>query len=110
MKIFIANSPAEAHIAHQQLVSQGIQSEVRGESLYGLRGEVPFDESTLPYVWLIDTRRAPEAKRTIENWQINLSNAGEGLMWLCQACEEENEAQFDICWNCMQPNISEVKS
>lgn len=103
MKIFIAHTPTEAHMAQQQLQSNNIACEVRGESLFSLRGEVPFDESTLPYVWLLDNHHISQAKEILKNWQQSLLNTEDKENWCCQQCLEENEAQFDICWNCMHP-------
>ncbi len=74
MKVFIGNSPAEAHIVQQQLENEGILCEVRGEGVYTLRGEVPFDENTLPYVWLIDNKQHVKARAIIAEWQEQLKS------------------------------------
>ncbi len=41
MKIFSASNPTEAHILCGLLQQQGIDAEVRGEGIFGLRGELP---------------------------------------------------------------------
>ncbi len=100
MKVFIGNSPTEAHIVQQQLEQEGILCEVRGEGVYTLRGEVPFDENTLPYVWLIDHRQLVKAKAIITEWQQQLKSDTERSEWVCPSCHEVNEAQFGACWRC----------
>ncbi|MEZ9549197.1 putative signal transducing protein, partial [Vibrio crassostreae] len=54
MKIFSASNPTEAHIICGLLESENISCEVRGEGLFGLKGEIPFTEETDPYVWLYE--------------------------------------------------------
>ncbi|MGR5285390.1 putative signal transducing protein [Vibrio maritimus] len=102
MKIFIGNNPPETHIVQQQLASEGIHCEVRGEGVFGLRGEVPFDESSLPYVWLFDTEQSMMAKAIIKQWQLKTQYTNHAD-WHCFACDELNEGQFEVCWNCQTP-------
>lgn len=33
-----------------------------------------------------------------------------GDVWKCSSCQEEVTADFEICWNCQQPRISDVAS
>ena len=51
MKVFVARNPTEAHLVRGMLEAAGIEAEVRGESLWGTRGETPLDDDTLPSVW-----------------------------------------------------------
>ncbi|MGF1750552.1 MULTISPECIES: DUF2007 domain-containing protein [Vibrio] len=99
MKIYVGNNPTETHIIQQQLNAEGIQCEVRGEGVFGLRGEVPLDESSLPFIWLMDLSQEPKAKAIIDTWQLQ-ANQSTGGDWTCQHCHELNEAQFGSCWNC----------
>lgn len=75
MKIFVGNNPPETHIVQQQLMAEGIECEVRGEGVFGLRGEVPFDESSLPYVWLFNKEQEMMARAVIQDWQKRLRKA-----------------------------------
>ncbi len=99
MKVFTASNPTEAHIICGLLQSNGIQAEVKGDQLFGLQGEVPFDDSTAPSVWLVN---ANELKQKKANSVINdyLNTVSEEKAWVCSRCNEENEAQFGVCWNC----------
>ena len=49
-RVFVAQHPAEAHLLKGLLESNGIPSEVRGEALFGVRGEIPFTEA-FPEIW-----------------------------------------------------------
>lgn len=102
MKIFVGNNPPETHIVQQQLMAEGIECEVRGEGVFGLRGEVPFDESSLPYVWLFNKEQEMMARAVIQDWQKQAEKSG-NMPWVCSACHETNEAQFGVCWNCQTP-------
>ncbi len=42
MKIYIAKNPAEAHIVCELLKTEQIACEVRGEGMFGLKGELPL--------------------------------------------------------------------
>ncbi|MCC4236214.1 hypothetical protein LL266_06690 [Vibrio anguillarum] len=62
MKICVSNHPIEAYIVCQYLQQFNIRCEVRGDNLYGLGGELPFSEETLPYIWLLDEAQIAEAQ------------------------------------------------
>ena len=53
-KVFIAKNPADAHLLKGLLEGENIEAEVRGEFLYGVRGEVPITQDTCPSVWVMD--------------------------------------------------------
>ena len=42
VQVYSAENPTEAHYLKGLLESQGIQCDVRGESLFGARGELPI--------------------------------------------------------------------
>ncbi|MDN3614603.1 MAG: DUF2007 domain-containing protein [Vibrio gallaecicus] len=109
MKIFIASNPAEAHIVCGLLQSENVECEVRGEGLFGLKGELPFTEETDPYVWLPNTEYAPRAKVIVEEYQLQQTSI-QFEEWVCENCRENNEPQFGSCWQCgAQSPQSEVK-
>jgi hypothetical protein len=66
-QVFVASNPAEAHIVRGLLESRGIDAEVRGEALWGTRGETPLGPDTLPTVWVEDAQ-ATEAARIVEEY------------------------------------------
>ncbi|EGQ7957519.1 DUF2007 domain-containing protein [Vibrio vulnificus] len=99
MKIFTANTPIEAHIVCQLLMNEAVQCEVRGEGLFGLRGELPATEDTNPYIWLLEPEKVDFAKAILDSYseqQVAHQN------WQCPQCGEEIEGQFGACWHCGQ--------
>ncbi len=98
MKIFVAQNPTEAHIVCGLLQHEKIPCEVRGETLFSVRGEIPFEESTSPYVWLLNSKFEQKSKALI---QAYLEPTDEHLPdWKCENCGEINEPQFGACWKC----------
>lgn len=103
MKIFVAKNPAEAHIVCGLLLAENIRCEVRGEGLFGLKGEIPFSDDSDPYVWLQRPEQALVAKGVVQDY-IFQSESNIQSNWVCGHCEEENEPQFGACWQCGKPS------
>ena len=103
-KVFIAQHPAEAHLVRGLLESRGIPALIRGESLFGARGEAPVTPDTLPSVWVADARHADEALAIIEGHTTGADSAvahGDNTeSWTCAKCGETVESQFSECWKC----------
>src|SRR5258706_10280525 len=53
-EVFIADSPAQAHLVTGLLEEEGIRAVVEGEMLFGARGELGLSASTLPRVCVND--------------------------------------------------------
>jgi len=100
-QVYIADEPAEAHLVKGILEQYGISCEVRGEALWGARGQLPLTSETLPAIWIIDDNRFEEAKELTERFENGTltANAGEEV-WKCPECGEEVEGQFTDCWQC----------
>lgn len=99
MKIFVAKNPAEAHIVCELLRTEQIQCEVRGEGLFGLKGELPFGDDTDPYIWLLIPEQQMKAAAIVDDYQSQaLPNHYQD--WHCPKCSEINEGQFGACWRC----------
>ena len=100
-KIYTANDPAEAHLVRGIVESHGIKCEVRGEQLFGSRGELPVTMETLPSVWIFDDNEYQRAIELIEAYDSRNKETTEGAaVWRCSKCGEESESQFTQCWNC----------
>jgi len=97
-KVFVAQHPAEAHLIAGLLDSHGIAAVVRGEALFGARGEAPVTADTLPSVWVLDDAQVQDALALLEPASPSLASA-EGL-WQCLHCREGIEPQFTACWRC----------
>jgi hypothetical protein len=100
-KVFVAQHPTEAHLVKGLLESQGIPAEVRGEALFGTRGEAPVSPDTLPTVWVFDDRQTAEALEVLRGRQVGeIGAAAKGESWQCPNCSEMVEPQFTVCWQC----------
>ena len=66
-QVFVARDPTEAHLVKGLLESRGVRAEVRGEALWGTRGETPLTAETLPTVW-VDDAHAPKAVRIVKEY------------------------------------------
>ncbi|HPR64038.1 MAG TPA: DUF2007 domain-containing protein [Thermoanaerobaculia bacterium] len=100
-QVFIARHPAEAHIVRGILESRGISAEVRGEDLWGARGELPVTFDTLPSVWIHDDEREGEAAEILKEFgKPDRDESGVRDDWVCPNCHESLEGQFTDCWKC----------
>jgi len=79
------------------LESAGIACFVKIEVSAGLMGEVPLTECT-PELWIEQEQRLEEAMQMKSDWQASAKAAGSN--WVCPACGETSEPQFDSCWKC----------
>ncbi len=99
-KVYIAKNPADAHLLKGLLEGENIPAEVRGEFLYGVRGEVPITPDTCPSVWVTDDADYDRAMELVSSFREGEpTNPIEGEVWRC-SCGEENEGQFTECWSC----------
>lgn len=97
IKVFVAQHPTEAHLLQGVLESEGIESEVRRETLFGVRGEIPLWEA-LPEIWVLNDDQAGKARELIQNRSTAANATSES--WLCSNCGETVEPQFTACWKC----------
>ena len=108
-KVHIAQHPPEAHFVKGLLEAQGIAALVRGEALFGVRGEAPLTPETCPSVWVVEDTQFNEARELVLAY-----TRGEDLSlprtssWQCPRCREHLEPQFTECWQCgaSRPNGS----
>jgi hypothetical protein len=107
MKVFVAQHPTEAHFLKGLLESNGIRSEVRGEALFGVRGEIPFTEA-FPEIWVLNDDQVGEALNVLRNRSRESDEVDELQLWRCSNCGETLESQFTACWSCNtdRPNPS----
>lgn len=104
--IYSAEHPTEAHIIRGILESQGVRCEVRGEGIFGLKGELPCTQETDPTIWLLYEAQYPIACQIIQDYEhTKRVNALCVENWVCQSCGEESEVQFGVCWKCEQSRL-----
>jgi hypothetical protein len=82
------------------LESAGIACFIKNEISAGLMGEVPLTECT-PELWIEDDQRLAEAMQLKSDLLATAKAAGSE--WVCPACGEKSEPQFDSCWKCGAP-------
>jgi len=100
-KVFVAQHPTGAHLVKGVLEANGIDAEVRGEGVFGARGEAPATPDTLPTVWVLDDEDAPRALNVLAEYEPRTSTTeNQGGEWTCPACSERVEPQFTECWHC----------
>ncbi|MBW7990228.1 MAG: hypothetical protein FVQ84_09470 [Planctomycetes bacterium] len=99
-QVYIADDPTEAHLVKGILEQYGISCEIRGEALWGARGQLPLTSETLPTIWIIDDSRFEEAAELAERFKNGTLTSGSGTDWKCPECGEEVEGQFTECWQC----------
>ncbi len=104
-KVYVAANPADAHLVKGLLEGEKIEAIVRGEFLWGVRGDVPLPEA-YPSVWVQD-EDFEKASELVDAFCAEGKTAGQvpGAEWKCANCRETNDAQFTECWNCGRPRV-----
>ncbi len=103
-EVYTANHPTDEHLVKGLLEASGIAALVRGEAVFGLRGEVPFTIDTLPTVWVLDDSAVPRARELVAEYvQRQQPGTPHGRPWKCPKCGEQLEPQFTDCWQCGTP-------
>ena len=97
-QVYIADDPTEAHLVKGILEQYGISCEIRGEALWGARGQLPLTSETLPSIWIADDGKFDEAQELIEQFKNKTLAVNDGTSWKCPECGEEVEGQFTDCW------------
>ena len=98
---FIAQHPTEAHFLKGLLEAEGIAAEVRGETLFGARGEAPVTSETLPSVWLVNDQQLETAIALVARYASRHGPPEQiSAPWPCPNCGEQCESQFTECWKC----------
>ncbi len=100
-KVYVARDPADAHLVKGLLEAERIPALVRGEFLWGARGEVPLTPETCPSVWVVDDADAGRAREIVAVYGGGKADpAPESPDWKCARCGEANEGPFLECWGC----------
>ena len=91
-----------AHISHLKnlLEHSGIVCVIRNDQLSGGLGEIPFLDC-LPELWVIRDQELPRAEALLAATEQTSEQRKE---WHCRKCNETNEGQFAVCWQCGAPD------
>ena len=68
-KVFVAHDPLEAHFVRTLLEREGIDAEVHGEALFGLRPEIGIASDTLPTVWIVKDAQLRSALEVVADYE-----------------------------------------
>ena len=100
-KLFVAEHQAQAHLVNELLCSNGIDAEVRGESLLNTIPGSSIIPGTAPEVWVLNDDQVESALELIRRFSAGgpLPDAS-GPAWQCPNCNETLEPQFSECWKC----------
>jgi len=99
MKKLYTFSPTERVLAgmfRELLQGEGVACLLRNDQLCAGLGEIPFTEC-YPELWVVDDELFPRAKSLLAQF---MAREADGANWICPACGEEVEGQFNSCWNC----------
>src|ERR1043166_2201371 len=119
-----AANPLHANLLVGILEEHGIRACVQGESLWGIRGEIPLGSASAPTVWVADESHVAEGREIIAASETKPNPANcpncrcdlHGLVpsqcpqcgaslrregsWVCPECREVSQTQFTHCWSC----------
>jgi hypothetical protein len=85
--------------AQNIIEAQGIVTILKNEFAQGAVGEVAAFDAWLE-VWVNDNDYA-KAEYLIQN----AFNAPQRSDWICNQCQEKNDASFEVCWQCQNEKI-----
>ena len=67
----------EAHFVRDLLEREGIDAEVRGEALFGLRPSIGIESDTLPAVWIIKDGQRKRALELVADYERGKAKSAE---------------------------------
>ncbi|MCE7913670.1 MAG: hypothetical protein DYH15_03100 [Nitrosomonas sp. PRO4] len=95
-KIYSANNLMEAQIVLDLLEHAYIPAKIFNQHAQGVAGEIPFTHA-YPEVWITRDDDFERAKRVIDTYESTpITNS----TVQCPSCNEENPANFQLCWKC----------
>ena len=103
--IFRTGDDLEASLVCEQLVSEGVQAMIVGDTLHTFGGGLPTPALSHLGI-LVHRHREADARRIVDAW-IRSHSSGDGAdatgdqpAWRCPQCDETNDGHFELCWNC----------
>jgi hypothetical protein len=93
IQVYSAANNLEAHSLKGMLESACIAVRLTGESLGSAVGELPTNAVEVG-LW-VEAEYTAQAGRLLQDYE-----QAEYRDWICTQCNETNEGQFEICWQC----------
>jgi len=104
-KIYDAADPVHARLLSEILSDNGIESVVRDERLFALRGSLPI---IYPSVWVSEDD-VEKARAHVAQFEAGPATKPQGQTWTCPKCGEKLEAQFTECWRCSAGDAAPIQ-
>ena len=95
-RFYTALNRFDAYLLLHRLQQASIAAHVFNEHTSSIVGDVPPDVAQ-PQVWLERARDRPRAEVVLAALVAERAQTGTVL---CRACNEENPANFELCWKC----------
>jgi hypothetical protein len=95
-RFYTAHNRLDAYLLLHRLRQAGVAAHVFNEHASSIVGEVPPDVAQ-PQIWIEHARDRERAQAALA--ALNAERAQTGTT-LCRACQEENPANFELCWSC----------
>jgi len=101
LKFFEAHDSLEARQLIDALTAHRIEATVLGEYLNGGAGEL--SAINFPWVWLINNEDLAAANEVLNGFLASRGSLPRPGPWVCEVCQAQVDAGFDICWQCGAP-------
>ena len=105
IKVFQTITEVEASIVKSVFLENGIEATIKNQNITNIAGEVPFTESYTE-IWVDDGIDYEEIKNILARYQNVKEATFEQATWCCPSCNEENDNNFEVCWQCQTPSSS----
>jgi len=102
-KVYQTTTIVEADLLKAIFKERGIDVEIKNKTLIGLTGEIPFTEA-YPEIWVSKNSDMELIQRTLNEYETSKKSKKIIAPWICESCNEENEGNFEICWQCLSTN------
>ena len=93
------------HNVKNIIEANGIEVVLKNEFSSGAIGEVSAIDAWVE-LWVIHDVEFEIAQSIV----VNLQSKANDPEWQCRECSEENDASFDICWNCQSEHYEQMNS
>lgn len=102
VNVYSAADAQEANFLKFVLAEAGIESNVVGDTLRNVAGEIPLGWATSPQLWVQNADEG-RARAAIEKWKSERAESriqANDEQWECPQCDELVPGTFDKCWKC----------
>ncbi len=98
-KVYSDESLMITHHVKNLLENQGINCILKNEAMQSVVGEVP-PIVAWPEVWIVKQENKTEAELIVNDFIQSQKEQSNQPQWQCDKCNETNDGNFAICWNC----------